>query len=168
MGITIHFEGNLMDEKSYNSLIEKVIEFSKYYEWDYFLFENETKTLERVKNDEVCEYVGYTKGIQLQPHENSEPLILEFDNLLYVQEFCKTQFSDIDTHLKVIELFHLIKNEFENLTIFDEGEFWKTNDVNLLQKHWENFFVAMSKAIEENGKLNGPFKLENGRIIDLM
>lgn len=168
MGITIHFQGSLVNERSYNSLIEKVVEFSKYYEWDYFLFENETKTLDIVKNEEDWNYIGFTKGIQLQPHKNSEPLNLEFDNQLYVQEFCKTQFSDIDTHLKVIELFHLIKNEFENLTIFDEGEFWETNDENILEKHWENFFVAMNDAMEENSKLKGPFKLENGRIIDLM
>ncbi len=168
MGITIHFEGNLKNEENYVALIEKMTEFCKFQEWNFFLFENENKLLQRVENETDRDYEGSTKGIQVQPHENSEPLIFEFDNELYIQEYCKTQFSDVETHLKIIELLNVVENYFENIAVFDEGEFWETNDINLLQKHWDNFHVAMEKAIGENDKLRGPFKMENGRIIDLM
>ena len=59
-------------------------------------------------------------------------------------------------------------NILKVLIFFDEGEYWETNDVNLLEQNWEDFYIAMDKAIEENNSLQGPFKLENGRIIDLM
>src|SRR5690606_12779889 len=99
MGITIHFEGKLKDEEHYNLLRKKVIEYSEFHNWTFFEFQNELKKLERVKNEEDWDYVGATKGIQVQPHENSEPLIFEFDKDLYVQEYCKTQFSNIETHI---------------------------------------------------------------------
>ncbi|UOE37011.1 hypothetical protein [Chryseobacterium oryzae] len=168
MGITIHFEGKLKNNENFDLLIRKVIEFSQFENWEYFQFENDNKILERVRNDEDWDYEGLTKGIQVQPHENSEPLNFEFDKDLYIQEYCKTQFAEIETHLKIIELIKVIQDNFETLKIFDEGEFWETNDINLLKEHWENFYIAMNEAIEENNELQGPFKMENGRIIDLM
>jgi len=168
MGITIHFEGRLKNNENYDALIKKVIEFSKFQNWKYFQFENESKVLERIKNEENWDYEGLTKGIHVVPHENSEPLIFEFDKDLYIQEYCKTQFAPIEIHLKVIELLHVLVQYFESIDILDEGEYWETNDVNLLEQNWEDFYIAMDKAIEENNSLQGPFKLENGRIIDLM
>ena len=168
IGITIHFEGKLKDDEHYNLLIKKVIEYSEFHNWTFFEFQNELKKLERVKNEEDWDYVGATKGIQVQPHENSEPLIFEFDKDLYVQEYCKTQFSNIETHIKIIDLLNVIENYFSNLEIFDEGEYCETKNEILLKEHWDNFFSAMDEAIKENNNLQGPFKLENGRIIDLM
>ncbi|WP_447640461.1 MULTISPECIES: hypothetical protein [Chitinophagaceae] len=94
--------------------------------------------------------------------------MFDFDKDLYLQEYCKTQFAEIETHLKIIELLNLIQENFETLNIFDEGEFWETKDLDLLKEHWENFYIAMEEAIEKNNELQGPFKLENGSIIDLM
>lgn len=168
MGITIHFEGKLNNQESYDALIKKAIEFSKFQDWEYFQLKNEFKTLERVINEEIKEYDGPTKGIQIHPHENSEPLILEFDKDLYIQEYCKTQFAPIEIHIKVIELLNILKQYFENLNAFDEGEYLETNDLNILEENWKDFYIAMNKTIEENNTLQGPFKLENGRIIDLM
>lgn len=168
MGITIHFEGKLKNDENYNLLIKKVIEYSEFQDWKYFQFQNESKKLERVRNDEDWDYIGSTKGIQVQPHENSEPLIFEFDEDLYIQEYCKTQFSNIETHIKIIDLFNAIEDNFSNLEIFDEREYWETKNETLLLKNWENFYTAMDEAIEENNNLQGPFKQENGRIIDLM
>ncbi|WP_278352432.1 hypothetical protein [Chryseobacterium gleum] len=168
MGITIHFEGRLKNEESYNTLVKKVIEFSSFQEWDYFQFENESVTLKRVKDEENVNYEGPTKGVHIQPHENSEPLIFEFDKDLYIQEFCKTQFASTEIHIKIIELLEILKEYFECLTVVDEGEYWETKNYDQLDEHWENFYIAMDRTIQENSSLRGPFKLKSGRIIDLM
>lgn len=148
-------------------MIKKIKEFCEFQNWEYFQFENESKLLERVKNEENWDYEGYTKGIQVQPHENCEPLIFEFDENLYIQEYCKTQFSNIETHIKIVELLMALKQFFNNINIFDEGEYYETNNLNKLQEHWDSFYKTMEKLVEENNKLQGPFKLHNGRIIDL-
>ncbi|KQS89793.1 hypothetical protein [Chryseobacterium sp. Leaf394] len=168
MGITIHFEGKVKNDENYNLLVRKVIEYSEFQGWNFFEFQNELKKLERVKNEEDWDYIGTTKGVQVQPHKNSEPLIFEFDKDLYIQEYCKTQFSDIETHIKITELLNVITDYFSNLEIFDESEYWETGNERLLQENWEKFYTAMDEAMAENSYLKGPFKLENGRIIDLM
>lgn len=168
MGITIHFEGRLKNEQNYSVLIKKVIEYSELREWNYFLFENESKILQRVRNEEDWDYEGTTKGIQTQPHKNSEPLIFEFDKDLYIQEYCKTQFSDVETHMNIIDLLDILSDNFSSFEVFDEGEYWETKDISLLKEHWRNFYAAIAEAKENNNDLQGPFKLENGRIIDLM
>lgn len=168
MGITIHFEGKLKNDENYALIIKKIAEFSDFHDWEYFQFKNDSVKLERVRNDEEWDYVGSTKGIQVQPHENSEPLNFEFDEDLYIQDYCKTQFSNIETHIKIVELFTLIEQYFKNIEVFDEGEYWETKNETLLDENWRNFYVSMQEVMNENKNLKGPFKLENGRIIDLM
>ena len=81
------------------------------------MFEEENKVLERVKDEQDWNYEGPTKGIQLQPDENCEPLILEIDENLYLQEYCKTQFADLSVHILIIDLLRQIQFYFENLTV---------------------------------------------------
>lgn len=135
---------------------------------EYFAFKEDHKLLERVKAEKDWNYEGSTKGLQLQPDLNSDPLILEFDNDLYVQEFCKTQFADISTHILIIDLLKNIQPYFDSLIVEDEGEYWETYDINLLRKHIDNFTRASEEMKKENSKMSGPFRLKNGRIIDLM
>lgn len=44
----------------------------------------------------------------------------------------------------------------------------KQKNYDQLEEHWENFYIAMDRTIQENSSLQGPFKLKSGRIIDLM
>ena len=167
MGVTIHFEGRLKTQSDFNKVIDIGLKFAKRKSSDIIKLDNKKKLLQRVKNEEDWDYEGEVKGIQFQPHENSDPIVLEFDTDLYIQEYCKTQFSDISTHIEVIQFLRDIEPHFENLTVVDEGEFWETSDIKILEQKFENFFYAFEKAIEENPKLKGPFKIK-GRIIDLM
>ncbi|WP_428661774.1 hypothetical protein [Runella sp.] len=126
------------------------------------------KKLDRVKDEQDWDYEGPTKGIKIQPDENSDPLWLEFDKNNYIQEYCKTQFAGIDTHLQIISLLKEIQPHFVYLQVTDEGEYWDTQDKALLQECLDNYFDAAEKAKAENSKLNGPYRLQDGRIIDLM
>jgi len=167
MGVTIHFEGRLKTVNDLDKVINLGLEFAKRKSSDVIKLDSTDKLLRRVKDDKDWDYQGEVKGIQFQPHENSDPLVLEFDKDFYIQEYCKTQFAGISTHIEVVQFLREIEPHFENLVIVDEGEFWETNDIKVLEQKFEDFFNAFEKAIEENPKLKGPFKVQ-GRIIDLM
>ncbi len=168
MGVTIHFEGQLKSDKEFESVIEKAIEFATINEMPFYHFNEPLKKLERVKDEQDWDYEGPTKGIHIQPDANAEPFWLEFDKDNYIQDYCKTQFAGPDVHIKLIDFLKSIQSNFFDLNVFDEGEYWETNDVILLENNFHNFFDAAENAKKENPKLNGPFKLEDGRIIDLM
>jgi len=167
MGVTIHFEGRLKTTADLDRVINLGQKFAKRKSADIVKLDNDKKLLQRVKDEKDWDYEGEVKGIQFQPHENSDPLVLEFDSDLYIQEYCKTQFAGISTHIEIIEFLREIEPFFDNLVVFDEGEFWETNDIKVLEQKFENFFIAFEKAQEENPKLKGPFRVQ-GRIIDLM
>jgi hypothetical protein len=168
MGVTIHFEGKLKSQKDFDEVIEKARDFAKRRSSDIIQINNDKKLLKRVNDEQDWVYEGPVKGIQLQPHDNADPLVLEFDKDLYIQEFCKTQFSDISTHIDIIQFLRDIESHFNKLSVIDEGEFWETNDIKLLEQKFEDFFVAFDNAIQQNPKLRGPFKMSDGRIVDLM
>lgn len=80
----------------------------------------------------------------------------------------QTQFAGIEVHLKIIYFLKEIKSHFSTLIVIDEGEYWESEDKLLLQKHFDDYFIAAEKAVTENPKLSGPFRLQDGRLIDLM
>jgi len=168
MGVTIHFEGYLKSDNDFKDIMFKAKNFALTNNLPYESFSEQLKKLDRVRNEQDCIYEGSTKGIKILPDENSEPLWLEFDKENYIQEYCKTQFAGIEVHLKIIALLKEIQQHFIELQVTDEGEYWDTNDKFLLQECFNNYFDAAEKAISENQKLKGPFKLQDGRIIDLM
>lgn len=167
MGVTIHFEGQAKSESDYRQILEKGISFAKRVNSEIIELDSEFKILQRVKDELDWNYEGQVKGIQIQPHENTDPIVLEFDKDLYIQEYCKTQFEGIATHIEIIGFLKDIEPHFESLEVIDEGEFWETNNVELLEEHFENCFTAIDNAKEENPNLNGPYRIGD-RIIDLM
>ncbi len=82
-------EGQLLSPKDFDKVIETAKDFAENNGLEYFLFQEDNKLLQRVKDEEDWDYEGPTKGIQIQPDENSDPLILEFDKDYYLQEYCK-------------------------------------------------------------------------------
>ncbi len=168
MGVTIHFEGKLKSQESFQKIIDIAKQYALSNDLIFSLFNEENKILERVKDEKDWDYQGSTNGLLMQPDINSDPLNLEFDKDLYIQEYCKTQFADISVHILVIDLLRQIERYFKVLKVDDEGEYWDTGDITLLQKHFDNCFKAIDEVKQEDKSLEGPFRLENGRIIDLM
>lgn len=168
MGVTIHFEGQLKSDKDFDVVMTKAKNFASTNDMPYESFSEPFKKLGRVKDDQDWDYEGPTKGLKIQPDENSDPLWLEFDKNNYIQEYCKTQFAGLDIHVQIISLLKEIRSHFIDLQVVDEGEYWDTQDKSLLQNCLDNFFDAVEKAKQENPKLNGPYRLQDGRLIDLM
>ena len=168
MGVTIHFSGKLKSPDDFIQAMAISEEFAEANTMPYQYFEEDDKLLLRVKNEEDWDYQGPVKGIRLQPHPNSDPLLLEFDENYIVQQYCKTQFAGASIHLKIIELLRKLESYFENLLVNDEGEYWETNDEAVLQEHLDIIFDKIEDAKKENPNLNGPFRVADGRIVDLM
>lgn len=168
MGVTIHFEGRLKSNKDFDKVVFIAKEFAEKNEIEFSFFEESDKLLLRVKDGKEFDYQGITRGIRIQPHDNSDPLNLEFDKDNYMQEYCKTQFAEIDTHIKIVDFLRQIEPYFEKLNVEDKGEYWETKSVEILQKHIDNCFAAIEDLKKERKDLSGPYRIEDGRIIDLM
>jgi hypothetical protein len=168
MGVTIHFEGKLKDEAAYQSLISTVSSFAKTQNWPTESIESAEVTLLRVRDEKDWDYIGPVKGIVLDIHEDCDPVRLEFDRELYVQEFTKTQFAGVESHLKVIDLLKAIEPYFVALKVEDEGDFWETADQAVLAQHMD----WSRRAIEDEAKKHPAAQIKvrtsDGKIIDLI
>jgi len=169
MGVVIYFEGQLKSENDLAWVTTIANQFAEKYDFDSKIIDEKNKVLGRVRGEEEWDYEGAVRGIRLNIAEWAEPVWLEFDENLYLQDFCKTQFADITTHVLLVELLRAIAPCFEELDVFDEGKFWETNDLAVLSEQREAFFEALAQAQKENPELQaGPFKTREGRIIDAM
>lgn len=170
MGVTIHFEGGLQSEESFAEVIRLAEAFANSHNWHFETFTNEYKVLLRVMEDDDDDwnYEGPTKGISIQIEPDCDPLHLEFDGDLYIQDYCKTQFTDMEVHIAIIGFFRQIEPHFDSLIIDDEGEYWDTDDQHVLRENIQACFRAIEDAKKEDSSLQGPLRLENGRMVDLM
>jgi hypothetical protein len=168
MGVTIHFEGCLRDEAAYENVIQTAKVFAAREGWGWQAINEARTKLERVRDEKDWDYVGPTRGIVLHPHEDSEPLRLEFDASGFVQEFIKTQFAPAAIHIIVVELLHEIAPHFLNLTVEDEGEYWESRELETLDRHRDACFRALDEMLAGNPRLQRPVHLSNCRIVDFM
>lgn len=168
MGVTIHFEGRLREAASFDRVLGVARDFSVQHAWPSEPIDETEVTLLRVRDEQDWDYIGPTRGLALHPHADCDPLRLEFDRDLYVQEFVKTQFAPPDTHVKVVELLRLLAPEFESLQVEDEGEYWGSSDLRILQGHIGACLRVLEEELKARPDHHGPVRLPNGRIVDYM
>lgn len=85
MGITIHFEGKLKDEVAYEQLLARASAIARSKEWDTEAIAPVVKTLLRVRDEQDWDYTEQVKGVIVYLHEDCDPVRLEFDQQLYIQ-----------------------------------------------------------------------------------
>ncbi len=168
MGVTIHFEGCLREVAAYENVIQAAKVFAAREGWSWQAINEARTKLERVRDEKDWDYVGPTRGMVLYPHQNSEPLRLEFDASGFVQEYIKTQFAPTSTHITVVELLKEIAPQFLNFTVEDEGEYWESGELETLDRHRDACFRALDEMLANDPHLRGPVRLSNGRIADLI
>ena len=168
MGVTIHFEGSLPDEGSFTTVLSIARNHAKRYGWKVETIDAPDVLLQRVRGEHDWDYRGPVRGIALYPHEDCDPVRLEFDKDLFVQEFTKTQFAGIDVHRQINELLRALAPHFRDLRIEDEGELWDTGDVELLQTHFSNCERVLQEHLRENPSARAKIKLPDGRILDFV
>jgi hypothetical protein len=168
MGITIHFEGQLNDEASYEAVLALTKRFCEEHSWPHEPISESNVTLNRVRDEKNWDYEGPTKGIAVLPHENSEPFRLEFDRDLYIQDYTKTQFAPIKVHIEIVELLRKLQPYFKHLDVIDEGEFFDTEDQDILANHLQRCFEMLDEYLIQDEKYYGPVRLGSKRIVDVM
>ncbi len=168
MGVTIHFEGQVRDEAAYAAVIALAEEFASTHGWEAHRFTAQEASLLRVRDEQNWDYVGPTKGVELRPHANSEPVRLEFDENLYIQEYTKTQFAPLHVHVNVVELLSILAPQFQELQIYDEGEFYETGDELQLRKLIDRCNTVLEETLAKDQTLQGPVRLPSGRIADIV
>ena len=85
-----------------------------------------------------------------------------------MQDFCKTQFAGLETHRDVVELLRELAPHFEVFDAFDDGEFWETNDVQVLNQHLKTIDGLLADMKRKDPGGLGPIRLESGRIVDFI
>jgi hypothetical protein len=168
MGVTVHFEGQLRDQAAYEALLNAAIAFAASRNWQALPFELPVAKLNRVRDEQDWDYEGPTKGIELRAHPSSEPIRLEFDDSLYIQEYTKTQFAPPNVHKELIALLDELASHFVSLTVVDEGEYFESRDEPLLLKHRDRCFEVLDEHLANDKSLRGPVRLPSGRIADLV
>jgi hypothetical protein len=115
MGVTVHFEGRLKSDQAFSSLLLHIENVGRAETLLTERFENYQAKLGRGSEEGPWDYVGPTKGVLLYLHEDCEPLRLEFDRELYVQEWVKTQFAGVDTHIRLIQYSETLRRSSRTL-----------------------------------------------------
>lgn len=155
MGITIHYKGKLNSPELTNSFLEEVEDIANSLEWECTFFP-------RDKKDEPA-----VQGVFIKPHTKSEFLQFMIDDNGYLRnasilKHCnpneeptflnhiKTQFAPIEIHIAVIKLLKYIKKKYiSKLEVFDEGDYWNTNDAHILKQR----FDFLNQKLYEFGEL---------------
>ena len=166
--MTIHFEGQLFNDGAFSALIDAASAFAKENGWRTELLESPNATLLRVRDEADWDYVGPVKGIQVFPHDDCDPIRLEFDRDLYIQEYTKTQFAGATIHLRVLDLLALIQPFFSTFSVDDEGEYWETRDLTVLVEHMNRTKEVIEDILREDPSAAMKVKTPDGRIIDLI
>jgi len=168
MGVTIHYEGQLTSEQAYQDLVRLVSVIADAEGWRTESIKSDEVTLARVRDEGNWDYIGPVKGVLVYLHEDCDPVRLEFDRDLYLQEFTKTQFAGVQIHIDVLKLLRATQPFFRDLKVEDEGEYWETGDTQILTEH----FVRTQKVIETELRNTPSSKMKvktpDGRIMDLM
>jgi hypothetical protein len=168
MGVTIHFEGKLKDRAGLEVVVRSVGAFAQVRGWRATPISEMEAHLARVRDEADWDYDGPTSGIEVLPHERCDPVRLEFDADLYVQEFTKTQFAGPSVHREVIALLRELAPNFETLQVDDEGEYWDTSDAALLTKHMDACNRALEDELRKDPRAQGPVRVEGGRWVDIL
>ncbi len=168
MGVTVHFKGKLRSSDAVEDIGQQAQQLAFELGTTSNSINEQNVTRLRVRdNEEPWDYVGAVRGFRVPLHEDAEPLLLEFDDELYVQEYAKTQFAPITVHIKLVEFLRKIQPYFTELIVNDEGEYWETNDAAILVEHMQNCSRVIEEMKQEDSNVYGPV-WSDGRIIDLV
>ncbi len=176
MGITIFVRGKIDRIGDVPLLIEDVRQFAGESNWTYHVIDDDfdvpaDAVLTHRNSDEpgcIIEGSLGVKGIILNAGHGAEPLAILFDRTGTLTDMmqqvswihnkgqgerftaCKTQFGNIDAHIRIIELFDLLKKKYiSNLIVDDEGAYWESRDRRILAEKR----VALGHAIRHTERV---------------
>lgn len=176
MGLSFHYSGAFKKRASLAGMIEEVKEIAEVHKWKYSIYNSDFPKEQIGKTG----YDNEIYGISFQP-ENCEPVWLCFlsngrmsspihlefygngtdkDDREYLYMLSvKTQYAGIGVHLFLMRLFKYISKKYlTRFTLSDEGNYWETEDENILKKNfkrYDNLIDNFSLAAETIPVLEG-------------
>jgi hypothetical protein len=184
MGITIFASGKLDRIEDIPHVIGDLKRVAEENNWKYHVIDDDFDVqpnavlTRRDSGLPGCAIEGSVglKGIIVNVNPHTEPLAILFDRSGVLTDLmqqiswmhddgqserftmCKTQFGNIDAHIRIVELLDNLKNNYiADLTVNDEGAFWETRDRrNLAEKrvvlgHYLRHTEKVIKGIDMSG-----------------
>ena len=162
MGVTIHYQGKINELSLIDKVTEELNDISEELDWGKLLINDDKLNI---------------KGILILPPPECEPLSFLFDKTTgvlqhsillsaddmgedhYKYNNVKTQFAPIHVHITIIKLLkYLKKNYINDIIVTDEGEYWETEDVELLQSKFDllkEMIDVVASAFNKTEKIPG-------------
>jgi hypothetical protein len=166
-GVTLHYEGVAKDRTSAAQALSMARTEAQRHGWKVEDATVTNASITRVIDEVEKPYNGSLTGIVIYPHPMCEPLYLQFDSDLFLQDFVKTQFSGPDIHVSIVQLLRKIQPYFREFKVDDEGEYWATGDRTKLLKNLDSVNTMIAAIKRSQPRAQGPIKLSDGRIMDI-
>lgn len=157
MGLSFHYSGRIANPDNLPELIEEVKDICKVNKWKYFVFDQQFPQ----NSVDNTDYTDRLYGICFTPPE-CEPVDVSFlsngrmSSAMLLQNWgesdveeekeylylisVKTQYAGIDIHRNIIQLFRYLDEKYlADFSMIDEGEYWETNDEELLSDNFRRY-----------------------------
>ncbi len=128
MGLSIHFHGTLRTFASLPQLREVLLRHANAAEAELMDIDDEAGELGRYLNDDLMDTSAPLKGFLLNFRPACEPVFFVFGKDRRMACSCKTQFTALDNHKRIVHLLEEVAPLFEELHVLDEGGYWETHD----------------------------------------
>lgn len=172
MGITIFATGKIDRIEDIAILTEELRKLAEINGWQYRVMDDDFATqpnavLTYSKSETACAGIEGSlglKGIVLTVGQRVEHLPILFDasgvltdvmqQLSWISDrqsprfiMCKTQFRNIDAHVRIVEVLDLLKKKYiSDLSVTDEGDYWQTRDSRILAEKRIHLGKCMRRA----------------------
>lgn len=168
MGVTIYYNGKLSDAGLVYELTREITDIASIMNWPCNTWDDDWSikpSATIVNKEKKCEIKGHLglKGVSFTPHPDCEAVNLTFDKHGILQDprtlplllngtikdkdttvSVKTQFAGADTHIAIIKLLQYIKKKYiPDLYVVDEGEYWQSENRQVLENRINSINQAM-------------------------
>ena len=169
MGLSFHYRGSIAKPELLPELIDEIQDIAGIHSWKCNIYERQFPENSFGKS----EYNQIIYGISFTPpgcetisicflsngrmSSNAHLLFFGKTNAQPEREYLymlsvKTQYSDVDTHQFIIQLFRYLNTKyFADFELTDEGRYWETNDIEILKTNFKrnaDLISGFSSALE--------------------
>lgn len=157
MGLSFHYSGKIADPELLPDLIEEIRDIAITFDWKYFIFDRQFPE----NNFGNPGYDENIYGISFTP-PGCEPIPICFlsngrmsfitnlqlwgkaekqEEREYLYKLSvKTQYAGVEIHQLVIQIFRYLNEKyFDDFKMTDEGFYWETNDLAVLQSTFKKY-----------------------------
>ncbi|MCE3283320.1 MAG: hypothetical protein K0Q66_2057 [Chitinophagaceae bacterium] len=142
MGLSIHYQGKIRSCELISPLCEELKDICSGLGWKW-TFIDDPRLSGVVFSPQNCERVFFifnTEGVLVS--------LVEPDNIPGVISV-KTQYAGIDAHIALIKLIrHLSEKYFREFDLDDEGRFWETGNVKVLEETFRRYEAHLTNVTQ--------------------